>query len=350
MRIEERHKYIRILFSSIIIGLFALMFWPFFTPLLLAALFSFALENLVTHFSLKYRKRHWVTLFVLVIFFIFIASPLVVMTFKLVASIKEYSAIGFQNTQFYKLTEQLLASLTNQTQIIAKNFDFDTQQLPQFSDVLSKASSSLASYATDFITQIPQRTISIFVFIGGLYFFLTQSSAIKKFFLNLDLLTKNELNQLIQIVQRSTYLTLFASALIGILQASIIATFAYFCGFNEFLFVFIITFIFSLIPIIGAAPIAIFLALLSFIQGHSSASVSLIVASVIAGSLDNLIKPLILNASSDEIHPLVSLLALIGAIIMYGAPGLLLGPILTQLAFKITKIFFPISDSNQNVT
>jgi predicted PurR-regulated permease PerM len=347
MKIENNPHLLRIAFATLVISLFAYMFWPFFTPLLLAALFAFALDGLVTRLTNRFKKRNHVALLVLVTLAFFVAIPFVFISLKTISSIKEYSALGLQNTSFYHLTEQLLTSISEKVNLMARSLDLDMSQLPQLGSLLSQSSQFIASFVTDLVSQIPQRTLAIFVFLGGLYYFLTQSQQIKNFFLQLNFFSSNELKQIIKIVKRSSYLTFVASAAVGTLQALIIATFGYFCGFNEFVILFVLTFIFSLIPVVGSAPIAIFLALLGFVEGHTGVTIAMIIASIISGSIDNVVKPLIVNSSSEDLHPLVSLIALIGAILVYGIPGILLGPILTQLAFKIIPILFPIKNAEE---
>ena len=124
--------------------------------------------------------------------------------------------------------------------------------------------------------------------------------------------------------------------------------FSAFCGFHEFLVIFVITFFFSLVPLIGAAPIAFFLSVLSFFQDHIGAGITLLVATAITSSIDNIIKPMMLK--TEEVHPALSLLALIGAILIYGPIGILLGPVLTSLVFKIGSILFPPVESDENMT
>lgn len=348
MEIANQDRIIRILIASIIMLLFAVMFWPFLTPLLLAALFAFAFEKLVTKYTAQYKSRVLVTSILLVLLCLFVVVPIVIVVIKTISSIKEAAASGLQNSQLYQMLEQFLTNISAKINTIAHSLDMDTSQLPQLGDLFSRGSQSVASFATDFIAAIPDKTLSLLVFLGSLYYFLVESATIKKTFVNLQILKKSELTQMIEIVKKSSYITIVASALIGALQASIVAIFAYFCGYNEFMILFVLTFLFSLIPVIGAAPVAVLLSLLSFLQGQSGAGVAMIIGALIAGSIDNIVKPMIVSSSSEDLHPVLSLLALIGAIIVYGAPGILLGPILTQLALKVVPILFPHDEPSEN--
>lgn len=346
----NKHFLFRVLLTATIIFLFAYMFWPFFTPLLLAALFSFALETQVSNLTFRFKNRKLVTLGFLIAIGLFVAAPITLITLKTISTIKVYSSVGLQNSQIYKLTEQLVIHLTDDLNSIAQRFDFDTTQLPKLTDLLGQTSSSIANIITNILTSLPQKTLSVLVFFAGLFYFISEAESIKKFFLNLDILSSAEFQQVVQIIKKSSYLTLIASAVVGSLQALIVASFGYFCGFTEFILLFVITFILSLIPVLGATPVAIFLAVLAFIQGQNGAMIGMLVASAIASSIDNVIKPIIVNSSSENLHPLISLLALVGAIFVYGAPGILLGPILTQLALNIKHILFPSQKHQQQET
>lgn len=348
MEIANQDRIIRILIASIIMLLFAVMFWPFLTPLLLAALFAFAFERLVTKYTIKYKSRVLVTSVLLALLCLFVVVPIAVVIIKTISTIKEAAASGLQNSQLYQMLEQFFSGLSVKINSIAHNFDLDMSQLPQLGDIFSRGSQSVASFATDFIAAVPDKTLSLLVFLGSLYYFLVESSTIKRAFVNLHILKKGELNQIIEIIKKSSYITIVASALIGAMQATIVAVFAYFCGYKEFMILFVLTFLFSLIPVIGAAPVAVLLSLLSFLQGHSGAGIAMIVGAVIAGTVDNIVKPMIVSSSSEDLHPILSLLALIGAILVYGAPGILLGPILTQLALKVVPILFPDNEPIEN--
>lgn len=338
MLAEQKHKIFRTFFVTLIFALFSLMFWPFFTSLLLAALFAFALQDIVSKLESKKINRKMASLILLSGLLLFIALPLVVVILKLAAKINEYSAIGFKNTELYSWTLQIVHQLTDYIINTAQSFNFDLSSLPKPIDLLNDYSGSIGSIATSFLTSLPRIALNLVVFICALFYFLYESSKIKKLFINFDVLSEVEINQIIDVIKKSSFLTLVASVSIAFLQASIISIFAYFCGFTDFFMIFIITFIFALIPIVGSAPPALFLILVSLLQGNMGAVVALAIAFVIATSADNVIKAVALNTANDQIHPIISLLALIGAILIYGATGILLGPILTQLAFNIVPI------------
>ena len=338
MNIIGKHKLIRTVFISIVFILFAAMFWPFLTELILAALFAFAFHDFHEKILVRKIKQTYASLSVTLGIFIFIASPIIFIVLKTISAIKQYSQTGFHNTQLYQSTEKLLQDLTSYLTSLAERLDLDATRLPNPSELLSRYSGEIGSFATSGITKVPEIGLSIFIFFLGLYYFLNESHKIKSQFLKFDLLSEAETNKIIHILKNSSYTTLAISLFIASIQALVVSLFAYFSGFTEFFIIFIITFIFSLIPMVGSAPTPLFLMIIAFMQSNPGAAITMLVAGVIAGSIDNLIKPLILSSGEESLPPILSLITLIGAILVYGAIGILIGPIVTQLAIHILNI------------
>ncbi|MBC7419573.1 MAG: AI-2E family transporter [Bdellovibrio sp.] len=339
----EKYRIVKYVLVSAVLLLFAYTFTPFFTAILLAVLFAFALESRFKKFSKKNINRPWLTIAFLVGMFLLVTIPVGLVVVKTISTVKKYSDVGFQTTPLYMSTEKMVHRFTEQIYGVANKIDVDLTHLPQPSDIVSKGAVIVGAAATGLLGILPDIGLGIFVFALVLYFLLTESEKLKKGILKLDLVAPKELDQMIMTTQKSSYTALVASAMIGCVQAGTLSIIAYFFGFTEFMVLFVITFIFSLIPVIGAAPVAIFLALTAYIQDQNGVAICMLVTAVIVGSVDNIVKPLIAN-SNDEVHPIVSLLSLIGAIMVFGAPGILLGPVLTDLAYNIGPILFPSKD------
>lgn len=333
----------------IISCLFLYMFLPFFTPMLLAALFAFAIEELIQKIKKTNLSRNKLALFSILFLVLFFLTPMILVSVKVFNLVKTYTDGGLQNTELYATIEHLLTQTWQSLTTLLQNFDIDISKLPSLTKVLSDGTLFVAQFITSAVTKLPQILLSLFVFFLSLYFFITDSKNIKKFFLKFKLLTQSELTKTIQIVQKSSYQTMVAAIAVGSVQAFLVAISGYFCGFTEFLIILTITFVFSLIPIIGAAPIAVLLAIILFIKGSIGLGITMLVMSVVVGTVDNILKPILLT-SSNKIHPIVSLLALIGGILVYGAPGILIGPILTQLVFYMGPILFPNEIANDDET
>lgn len=343
---DTKHKVSRIFLTTVIFGLFALLFLPFFTPILVAVLFAFALEPFMSRFAIKPTRRRLPALFFLFSFFILTAGPIFFVFFRFTAKLKEFSRLGFENMPVYKGLEKMYHSLSSRFSdlIDMTGLSLDSVNPSESGNLLSSVATFLIGQFGEIAAKTPQFLIGLFVFTIALYFFLTESKLIKKAVWSLDLLSPKEIQQITIELQKGSYITLVSSAITGAIQATFIAISGLIFGYNEFLILFVITFFVSFIPVVGAAPVGIFLALLSFVQDDYTAGIGLLIASGIAGSIDNLVRPILATSSEDDISPIISLLAIVGAVLLFGFIGVLLGPVLTRLAFKIIPILFSIND------
>ena len=76
-------------------------------------------------------------------------------------------------------------------------------------------------------------------------------------------------------------------------------------------------------------------------------AIALVVVSVIASTIDNILRP-ILVISGDDVHPAVVLLSLIGAIIIFGIPGLFLGPVIATVTVQLYSVYVLSDNTSQD--
>ncbi len=338
MHNEARHKIFRYIVVGSVFLAFAFMFWRFTTPILLAAMLAFALHDSVSKMEARRISRRAGSLMLMAAIVVFIAFPLTFLILKLVSSFNEYSEIGFKNTKAFVWLMQIIHQAQDALNTMARSFNISISTLGKPTEFLTDHVGTIGGWATAFVTGIPGFLIGVIAFSLALFYFLNESEQIKKTFLNWDLLSEAETNQLVAVVKTSSRLALISTLLVAAVQSLIISIFAYFCGFDDFFMVFIFTFIFALIPVVGCAPPSLFLILVSFMNDKPGAAIAMIVAFAIASTSDNVIKALLFNSANDQIHPVILLLALVGAIYAYGPAGILIGPIVTQLAFNVIPI------------
>lgn len=337
----DKNKLIRIILAAAIFCAFGVMFIPFLTPILMAALLAFALDPLVARYSPKRTPRKVPIALVLLFFFLMTFLPLGLVGYRLTVTTKKIAQTGFNNTSFFQAIQSSIVKSAEKIDEILIGMHVEPLSSSDPTEHVRKAGTWIVSKMADLVSQAPEMVLSLFIFSAALCFFLSESKNIRQAISGLSIVTKSELDQIIHVVQRSSFATLVAQVLIGGIQALIVALGALLFGYNEFILLFVITFCFSLVPVVGASPVSILLAIFSLAQGEIKSAIGLAVVSIIAGTIDNILKPYVVTYSGDDdLNPVIALIAIIGAIIVYGLPGLLLGPILTTLAFKIVPILF----------
>ncbi len=98
------------------------------------------------------------------------------------------------------------------------------------------------------------------------------------------------------------------------------------------------TFILAWIPIFGSAPVWLAGAGYLFWEGSLTKAVIMIAFGIITGTIDNFIRPMVLNGRG-EMHPLVSLVSIFGGMQLFGFFGVFLGPIVMAVVITLLQLW-----------
>jgi predicted PurR-regulated permease PerM len=96
-----------------------------------------------------------------------------------------------------------------------------------------------------------------------------------------------------------------------------------------------VTFLVALVPVLGATPMVVAIAVLQLATGRTLPGFFLLAWAVPVSLIDNFVKPALLRRGL-AVHPVVIFFTLIGGIAAFGALGILLGPL--ALAFLLAAI------------
>ncbi len=98
------------------------------------------------------------------------------------------------------------------------------------------------------------------------------------------------------------------------------------------------TFAFAWIPVLGSFPVFAVAAFWAIAHGAWVKLTFIVVAGLITGVIDNLVRPLVLKGGSD-MHPLVSLVAILGGLEFFGLLGVLLGPVIVAMFTACARVW-----------
>lgn len=334
----------KLVVTMVLMGAFIAMFLPFYAETLLAAVFALAIEPALGRI-LQSKQMRWKASVagILCLMFLFVAGPISMVAYKFYIYVSGVSQTGFQNTELFKklvfFRGQLLRLANQMLQTLRLEDQIDLAGLSE--EALNKIGNFAVSASTNAVYHVPSILLSVFVFCVALYFFLAEARLIKTGFLNMKFLTPKESEKLVEVMQRASYSTVVTSISLGLMAATIVALGGWALNAGDFSVVFVITFFCSFIPVIGAGPVAFVLALYKFVVGSYGEAFGLVAVAAFVGVVDNLVRPYLISSNDEEMHPAVSLLALMGALIVFGMPGVFLGPVIASIAIRVTEIFYP---------
>lgn len=330
-------KYMKNLVLVVVYGLFILMFWPFKQSILFAGLFAMALTPAMKRYKKHFKDERWLVVTVVTALMAVFVFPLTIISIKGLIKINQLNQTGIDQMDIYKNVETAVNSSLDFLNDLSLQFHINILEQIDFKAILPKITNWILGLITHVAAEIPSFSLQFIVFILCLYYFLYYRIQLRQWFIDLKFLPEQSIINISDFLQKTCSIVVVSTVLVAAVQALIVSIAAVIAGYNDFLILFMLMFFMSFIPVIGSGPLSIALAIYSFMQGNIISGIILSVAAFIASIVDNAIKTYILSSQEDSVHPLISLLSLIGAMIMFGFSGLFLGPIVSQLAFSISS-------------
>lgn len=210
-------------------------------------------------------------------------------------------------------------------------------------DGTHSAVGALMGYGQSFLTDLPMLLLNTAVFFTVVVFFMLgyHRRVTQKFQLDhlglhsplswtdLEVISFNGLGSIL---------------LIGFVQAILVVIGCAIAGVGYLGWIFLITLLMSFLPVAGAGSVPFLIAASQALEGDMRAAVILLVTFLVVSTIDNVLRAYLFSRLSN-VNPFLSLLAAIGAVILFGLPGLLMAPVIEQMAIKIWRGYEDIDPS-----
>jgi len=227
----------------------------------------------------------------------------------------------------------LLESILN-TSLIRRLIEFITtwfsvQVDSVVSAVLQAAQTAglvVANKLASLLAQLPGIGLGLGIMIVSIYFFLVDGRKIVFFLRRNSVLDTEETERLILSTGGMCRSVILATVASGFAQVLVFMLGALLMGVDNTVLLAFVVFIASFIPLIGAAPITFGVALHQLFTVSQSAGIVMLVIAVIAGTIDNFVRPAVLKGAGN-LHPLLAFIGAFGGLQVFGFPGVFLGPI-----------------------
>jgi len=171
------------------------------------------------------------------------------------------------------------------------------------------------------------------------YFFLRSGKETLAKIMYLVPLESEQEDRLVARFVSVTRATLKGSLVIGVIQGTLAGLAFAVAGIEGAIFWGTIMAVLSIIPAVGAAIVWIPAVVYLFATGHVLAGVGLLVwCGVVVGSSDNILRP-ILVGKDTKMPDLLVLLSTLGGIAVYGALGVIIGPIIAALFLTVWELY-----------
>jgi len=201
-----------------------------------------------------------------------------------------------------------------------------------------KVLAAVSAGATGVIAGLPEVALQLVLALLTGYFILVQGRQFREWMsprIPLDGETQTALAKNLNDTAYSSFLSMFFAAL----AQSVVILVAFFVLKVPFAtLAFGLAFIFAWFPIFGVTPVWLAALVYLLIVGRSGAAIGMVAFGIAVGLVDNIVRPWVLKGRAD-IHPLVSLVAIFGAIHFFGLIGVLVGPVAAGCAIEFLTLW-----------
>ena len=181
--------------------------------------------------------------------------------------------------------------------------------------------------------------LQAFVLLYALFYFLVDGPALLRRTLHYIPLDPRQKDELLERFVSVTRATLRGSLLIGLIQGGAAGLGFWVAGVPGPAFWGTVMVVLSILPAIGAAIIWIPAVIYLFLTGEVSSAVGLLVwCAVVVSSIDNLLRPRLIGRDA-RMSDLLILISTLGGIVLFGAVGFVVGPIVAALFVTVWHIY-----------
>ena len=333
-----RKTFLLALVAAISLG-FLLVIRPFLMPLLLAAIFAGLAWPLERRLAGYFGGNST------------LGSAVTILLLLGIVVIPLFSFLGIVATQATEVTQSISPWLQERVAESRTGSLGPKLQLPDFlapyeTQIYSKIgewTSRLGQFFFGMLTAATRGTASflldLFVMLYAMFFFLRDGKGIlSRILYYVPLHTEDELRMVEKFVS-VTRATIKGSLVIGILQGALAGGAFAVAGVPAAAFWGTVMAVLSIIPGVGTALVWIPAAAWLYLNGNTAEAVGLTVWCVaVVGMVDNIMRPSLVGRDT-QMSDLMILLSTLGGLLLFGAPGLLVGPILAGLFVTVWEIY-----------
>ncbi len=344
---ESRPRSQRVLFFTLIVLLLVVLalvlavFWPFLIILGLATAMAILLKPMHARMTGWMRGRPSLSALSIVLA---VTVVILIPVLGVLATIAS-QALNFYQWVMPRLTSGELeawwkAHLQAHLPWVARLQEIGEGRVADFVAAALARLASAANYLLQgAVAGLTAAALELTLLLIMLYFFLRDGEQFRAQIRRVSPLSRAQADQMMDQIARTMQGVLASLLFVPLVQGAL-ATLGYWVlGVPSALLWGGLTTLVAFIPLIGTplvwVPICAYLALNDQVW---QAAVLAVYGTVIVSSIDNVIRPWILQGSTN-IHPLWSFLALLGGLITFGALGLLVGPLILSLGVSALHIY-----------
>lgn len=332
-RIIEPIFFVSLLFGTILVVF--LLFRPFLYTLVLAAIIAYLTHGVFLRLSRAIRSPSWAAAVMMVLVLVALLVPLTIIGLRVA-----YEAGSLYATLSHRASQEQfsegIAWLQSRVDILLPGVQVDGAQI---AERLGSALNVIVGSIGSLLGSFASLALRLFLLLLFYYYLVRDGDRMVARLKDLSPLSSAREDEVLFRIGRAITATVRGSLVMALLQGLVSGVGYIIFGLpSPALWGSVVVFA-AFIPTVGTALVQIPAVLFLAATGHVPEAVGLAIwASLAVGMLDNILGPKLV-ARGLRMHPLVTLLAILGGIGFYGPLGILLGPITVALLYALLDIY-----------
>jgi predicted PurR-regulated permease PerM len=253
------------------------------------------------------------------------------------------------------IEQQLRASSDGQTSLPSW-LPFSAELEPFKDTIMAKVAEfahAIGAFLAEGLGRLSQGTVTfffeLFIMIYAMYFFLMDGSRFLQRAMDYLPLSTSEQQGILEVGRSVSRATLKGTMIIGVVQGTLGGLGFAVAGIEAAAFWGAVMTIMSILPGIGTALVWVPGVIYLLSTGHTVAGIGLLVwCAVVVGTVDNYLRPILVGRDT-KMPDLVILLSTFGGVALFGATGLILGPMLAAMSLTVLAIYRRVYADSLNV-
>ena len=317
---------------AVFLSLFLSMVWPYLVALLmglLLAILSRPLYDLLAKRGLGPRLAAGAAMTIILLAIIAPLTVFAVTAVKQAIALAAYLA-DERGAEFIRASVAAVTALKPVQWVIESPADLQAKGL----EFAQSAGASLSRVILVQAAALPDLALKLVISLLAWFFLLFEGEDFLKWLMgrvNLDSGLRRRLTDSFRATAAST---VWATAAAAAAQALVVMLGFLLLGVPNIFLGGGATFIFAWIPILGSLPVCLAGAVYLYFQGSIFKLALMGLVAVIAGLMDNVVRPIVMKGHGD-MHPLLALISIFAGIRMFGILGVIFGPIVAAMLLAL---------------
>ncbi len=325
-------------FLTILIALI-ILFFRMIEPFVISVLMGAILALLLNPFFNKLRRLGWPPNVSAALVSVFLSLLIVVpiVAFSSVA-VKEAMVIGQALTKnenlSYRSVSEKIASFP-----LAETLGGNEASIEQsIRSGVQNVGETISAGVIRFVKHLPELILHMILALFACFIFLLNGKAFTHWLFE-KIPIDRDVEEKIKTSAEKTSTSVILSVLAASATQMVIIFFGFlFLGVPGAFFAAGATFLLSFVPIISCVPVWLSGAFYLYLHGEHAKCFIMIGVGILNALAENIVRPLVLQGRNN-MHPLLSLIAIFGGLHMFGLFGVLMGPIITALMVSLLQIW-----------